>query len=271
MHQESLDQLKALVSTAKTCLVIVSATAEQDQLLAAQALLVALQTGDKEVILAIPEWPRFLGAEEHPALDRELFRHELGHQNLHVSFPYSPTAVDKVSYHIDDAQQTFSLVIKPQRGHKPLDTSAVSYRYTGAEADVVFLIGVHDLESLNQLYLGFEELYQSAPVVTLHSFEPEVGRIKFTTQQVTGYCELAGQLVLHLELPMTAEVATPLLAGIEESSQNFHSVQTTAETFEMVALLLRQGARRYQRPVALAPVMTVSSSVSKTPSKAKKK
>jgi nanoRNase/pAp phosphatase (c-di-AMP/oligoRNAs hydrolase) len=244
---DQVTQLKELLSTARSLVVVLSPSPTFDQVASATALMLTLQAQGKEVMLVGPDRSK-ISPEELAGIDQ--LKTELGHQNLHVSFDYNPTSVDKVSYHIDEEQQKFFLVIKPQKGHKPLDTSSVNFTYAGAEADLVFLVGVHQLESLEQLYVGYEELYQNATLVTLHTFEPDLGHIKLNSSGFSSLSEATGTLLLHLATEITAEVATNILAGIEASTENFKSLTTTADTFELVARLMRSGARRLKRKVA---------------------
>lgn len=241
---DQVTQLKELLTPAHTILVALGSTPTFDQTASAVALALALQAQGKEVILAAPTKPKVGDSE---LVGVEQLKTELGHQNLHITFDYTPTSVDKVSYHIDEERQKFYLVIKPQKGAKPLDSSSVNFTYAGAEADLVFLIGVHQFEALEQLYTGYEELYQNAGLVTLHTFEPEIGHIKLNSSGFSGVSEAMGTLLLHLAAEITADVATDLLAGIENSTDSFKSLSTTADTFELVARLMRSGARRLKR------------------------
>jgi hypothetical protein len=239
-------QLRDLLPTARTLMILLGPQPSVDQVAAATALALSFQSVGKEVILASPQPNTVL----IPLLGLDQVKHELGHQNLEISFAYEPTAVDKVSYHIDDNQQRFHLVIKPQKGASPLDAQTIEFAYTGASADLLFLVGVHDLESLAQLYFGYEELYTTTSTVTLHTFEPALGNIKITTEGQSSFSELVASLLKAVEIPVSPDAATNLLAGIEGETHGFTSYATTAETFQQVAELLRSGARRLKLPKA---------------------
>src|SRR3989304_759359 len=150
---EQISSLKDYLRTAESVAVIVGPKPTDDQLAVASALYQGLVATGKEIGFYAP---RDISQRQFFAL-KEL-RTELGKQNLVVEFDYDESAVDKVSYHIGEESGKFYLTIKPKKGHKPLDSSAVDFSYAGADADLVFLVGVHDLETLDQLYFGYENL-----------------------------------------------------------------------------------------------------------------
>lgn len=236
---EQLSSLKDYLKTAESVAVIVGPKPTDDQLAIASALYHGVSALGKEVGLYAPKdlsQRNFSAAKE--------LRTELGKQNLVIDFDYNETAVDKVSYHIGETSGKFYLTIKPKKGSQPLDKSTVNFSYAGADADLVFLVGVYDLESLNQLYFGYENLYANAFVVTLHTFKPELGNVQLDLSGASSMSESLVDILEGLEIPLNAEMATDLLGGIESMTHNLQSRTANAETFEVIAKLLRLGARR---------------------------
>jgi hypothetical protein len=109
---------------------------------------------------------------------------------------------------------------------------------------MIFLVGVQSYESLGHLYEGYEQLFQTATVVTLTTFEPQFGTLKISAEDMSGLSELTTQILLALEVQVTEANATNLLAAIESKTDRLQSFSTTADTFQLVAELLRRGARR---------------------------
>lgn len=245
IREDQTNQVRDLVAATQTVLVVLAANATVDQVASASALVLSLQALGKQVMFVSPQartdGDSFFGLDQ--------LQTQLGNQDLTVSFPYQLEKVDKVSYHIDEASQKFYLVIKPRKGQAPLDPTAVEYSYTGANADLIFLIGVHNFEALEQLYFGYESLYTSLPVVSIHTFETPIGSIKIDVSGTSSQSEAMGNFLFSIGAPPGAEAASNLLLAIEEVTDNFRSLVTSAETFEMVAYLLRQGARRQKRSV----------------------
>ena len=238
---EQVSSLKEYLQTAQSVLVILSSKPTNDQLAVASALYLGLINLNKEVGFYAPKKIEgsFAGLQN--------IQTELGKQNLIVEFDYHEDAVDKVSYHIGEETNKFYLTIKPQKGKKPLDKNSVNFTYAGADADLVFLVGVHDLEDLGQLYFGYESLYENAFVVTLNSFQPELGTVQIDLSGTSSLSESLVGLLDSLEIPINEEMATDLLRGIETNTQNLQSFSANAETFEIVAKLLRSGGRRTKK------------------------
>lgn len=238
---EQTTNLRQLIDSTKSIVIAIGADATLDQYACATALSASLETSGREVLLVSPTEPRV----EHTSLfSIDKVKTELGNRNLSVSFDYTATSVDKVSYHIGEETNKFYLTIKPQKGHQPLDTKTVEFAYTGADADFIFLIGVHSLESLEQLYYGHEQFFTDTTIVTFHNFEPNIGQFKLSTAGAASMSEVMTKLMVDLGLEISGDVATNLLVGIEAATDNFSSLTTTAETFEAVSQLMRLGARR---------------------------
>ncbi|MCC6711205.1 MAG: hypothetical protein IT416_02520 [Candidatus Pacebacteria bacterium] len=239
---EQVNSLKEYFQSAESIAIILGPKPTVDQLAVASSLFHGCVSVGKEVGFYAPQKisdDYFLALKE--------LQTNLGKQNLVISFDYDEQAVDKVSYHIAEESKKFYLTIKPKKGIKPLDPKSVEFGYAGTDIDLVFLVGVHDLESLEQLYFGYESLYQNSYVVTLHNFKPEIGTTQFDLSGSSSMSENIIDLFDNLELVINEPMATALLMGIEHTTNYLQSFTTTAETFEKVARLLRMGARRTKR------------------------
>jgi nanoRNase/pAp phosphatase (c-di-AMP/oligoRNAs hydrolase) len=239
---EQVNSLKEYFESSESIAVILGQKPTVDQLALASALYDGCKNLGKEVGLYSPKRIK----DEHFSSLKEL-QTELGKQNLVVSFDYNEEAVDKVSYHIGEETNKFFLTVKPKKGIKPLDPKSVEFSYAGADIDLIFLIGVHDLETLDQLYFSYESLYKNNYVVTLHNFKPEIGTTQFDLSSSSSMSESMIDVIESLGMQVDEKMATALLMGIEHTTKNLQSLSTTAETFEKVARLLRAGARRIKR------------------------
>jgi len=149
--------LKKSFDQAKTILILVVDNPKLDHLASALGLYLALSKSDKKVSVACPtpmrvEFNRLVGVDK--------VRSNIGSRDLVVSFPYEKDSIEKVSYNVDDAK--FNLVIQPKTGFPNLDSDKVSYSYSGAEADLVFIIGAPKLDSLGPFYHNEKKLFETA-------------------------------------------------------------------------------------------------------------
>ena len=246
LNEVSLSQLKVILDQAHTALVVLGPESSLDQTASALALYESLKDLKSEVSICAPEEISFLDIQ-----GQENIKNKLGNKDLSVSFEYDENSVDKVSYHIDEEKNKFYLVVKPKKGYKPLDTKSVTFDYVGAQADVIFLFGVHRYEVLDHLYSKYVSVYDNATVVTVHNFEPEIGDIKIDVSGKSCWAETVLSLIENLGLELNEVAATNLLYSIENATNNLSSFTATADTFESVSKLMRAGARRFHAKKAV--------------------
>ncbi|OGJ39250.1 MAG: hypothetical protein A3A82_00410 [Candidatus Pacebacteria bacterium RIFCSPLOWO2_01_FULL_47_12] len=238
---QQITQLTDLIAQAKSIFVIFPSTASPDNRAAAEALAASLLQAGKEVRLLSPRLPE---PSRYPESSEVAVTTELGNQNLVLSFAYQPEQVDNVNYHIGEETGRFYLTIKPQKGQKPLDPASVEFSYTGAEADLIVTIGVKELAELGQLYMSYEEVYTKVPVVSITTFDPPFATVSINAGSSPSLSQAVARLISDLGFSLSSDAATQLLYGIEMATQGMASRSVTAETFETVGQLLRQGARR---------------------------
>jgi len=261
--ENKISQLKNTLETAQTTMVVLSANPTVDELVAASSLYLSLLQSGKQSRIVAPRIPAILSKiDQSVKVDAVQIQTELGNENLTISFKYSEDQVDKVSYHIGEETGKFHLTIKPKPGFPPLDVDTVEFGYTGASADLIFLVNVPALESLEQLYFGYEDLYKNTPMVSMSLAGTSLGAIQLNPEYHSSLSELATVTLLQLGMTIDSDSATSLLYGIERFSQNLTAANTEPETFEVVAKLLRAGARRILAQQAPASVVKKESLMS---------
>lgn len=239
MTQAPLEDYLAYFHQAEVILIVLSAQATFDQQLAASSLYLSLiDQGKKAHLLGVK------AIKNSSIKGLENLHTQLGNDNLLISFPYQPEAVDNVSYHLDEDNQRFYLTIKPKKGCQPLSTQGIEYEYVGANADLIVLFDVSNLDDLNQLYLGYESVYDSANVLLIGASEPNYRCDQLDISTYSCVCELVYLLLVSSNLSIDPDVATNLLAGIQYETNDFLDPRANARTFESIARLLELGARR---------------------------
>ena len=253
-----MSEIRAVVAQTPAFLVAIGTQANFDQVVVAASLALALRAAGKRVSLVAPKAVVLVNQPElQSVVGVTEFSPELTHQNLVVSFAYSDASVDSVSYAIDEARQRFILTIKPKAGEAPLDAATLSASYAGSEAAVSFLVGIHDLTQLSEVYQANAAVFDQSLLVTLHQFAPELAKIALTADANTCLAEAAVGWLEEMGLALTPDVARNLLYGIEFQTDWLSSLRTTATTFAAVAALLQAGARRQTRPKLFEPPIRV--------------
>lgn len=241
LEEQQLAQFKSLVENAQSVVVLLPDQAGVDEVSTALAFHLTLREMGKESRLASVAPPRFR-QPQLPAIDQ--LTTELGNQNLTISFNYSEEQVDKVSYHIGEETKKFYLTIKPRSGAAPLDTSTVEFSYTGAAADLLIYVGVTALEDLQQLYYGYEDLYENAQAISLSKESTSVGNLQLSPDQESSLAELLTATFSALQFPVSPDTASNLLVGIEYSTKGLSQGMIGAGTFESIANLMKAGGVR---------------------------
>lgn len=239
INTSDLEMWTSYVKQAKLVLVILPSSATFDQQLAASSLALSLEKSEKKS--SLHGVSKLINSS---ISGLEKLTTKLGSNHLLVSFDYSASAVDKVSYHLDDKSNKFYLTIKPQKGEQPLNKDTVQLEYVGADADLIIMFGVQELTELEQLYIGYEDLYQSSNVLCISSLTPSFQCAHANLSKVSSSCEIVYRILVESGMQFDSEIATNLLAGIQYETDNFLNFKADAETFEAVSGLLKFGARR---------------------------
>jgi len=254
VNADQLAQVTESLSQAKEVLIVLSADPSLDQLAAATSLNLGLVSLGKSAKLICQK----LSPSDERIYGLDQVSTEIGHQNLLVAFDYLEEQVDKISYHISEDNKKFYLTIKPKKGIAPLDSKKVEFSYSGAEADVIVTLGVTSLESLDELYFGYEELYKNSKVINIGFLPAEFGLFKLDLSGTSSFSEWTASVFKSLGISYQINLANNLLLGLESATYGLSSPVATADTFQLVAEFLRSGAIRRWKNEALLPTEKVN-------------
>jgi hypothetical protein len=253
ISQPQVLQIKDFLSSAQSVLVLIDPASDLDVLAASSALFLSLEQSGKDVTYASPNLPS--GVDQNlVGVDR--VQTEISNKNLIMSFDYNEAAVEKVSYHIGEETNRFYLTVQPKKGHQPLNKDTVDIGYVGAEADLIFMVGVYDYELLEHLYIGNEQLFADTTVISINNFEASVGDIRLNTAESINISGAIAEIIQQANLEISGDAATNLLLSIEETTDSFRSLSITPDLLETAAWLMRQGARRIRK--TSSPISTKS-------------
>lgn len=241
LEEPQLAQFKSIVENAQSVVVLLPEQTSIDEVATALALHLTFREMGKESRLAAVTLPTF----KQPELaGTQHITTELGNQNLTISFNYTEEQVDKVSYHIGEESKKFYLTIKPRSGAVPLDTSSIEFSYTGASADLLVYVGVQSLEDLQQLYYGYESLFEDTTSISFSKENSSLGVLQVSPSTESSLSELLTAILSSLQLPVSPDTASNLLAGIEFETKGLTTSSVGVGTFESIANLLKAGGNR---------------------------
>ncbi len=240
--EAATSDLKKALEGAKEILVLIRDNPRLDHVAAGLSLYLSLKEAGKSVTIASPtemrvEFNRLVGVDKVAT--------KIGNRNLVLSFPQEvKDSIEKVSYNMDDGN--FNLVIQPKAGYPALDSTKVEYSYTGADAQLIFSLGAQKLEDLGIFYQSERQLFEQATVVNIDAVPTNTrfGRINLVWADFTSSSEIVTELIERMGLSLNQDIATNLLSGMNEATQNFQRFNLKATAFEAAAKLMKAGGKR---------------------------
>lgn len=241
------NSFKNLIDSAQEVLILLPTKPFTDQVAGGLALFLSLLQSGKNVSISCPapmvtEFSRLITVDKITS--------ELGSKNLVIKLVnYEAVNVDKVNYDIENSQ--FKLTIASKPGFKSPTKDQIDISYSGASSDLVILIGgandshfpavsQAELKSSKLIHIGTRLLEITNNDLEILSF----------ARPASSTSEIVANLIKESGLTIDADIATNLVAGIEEQSKGFQNNEVTADTFMIFAELLKLGGRRMPKIVS---------------------
>ncbi len=231
------NSFSSIIDSASSILILLPTKPYFDQVAAGLALYLALkEKKDTSISAPVPmtvEFNRLVGVNKVAS--------ELGNKNLTISFTnYKATDIERVSYDIENGE--FRLTVIPKPGFPSPKKEQVQFNYSGVSADTIILIGGANESHFPQLsspdLLGAKLVH-----IGTRALSSDKGVMSFA-RPASSVSELVANIISESGLALDADIATNLVAGIEEGSKDFKGPDVTPETFETFARLLKAGGQR---------------------------
>lgn len=245
-----LSSLKQRINHANSIIVALPVDAVQDSVAAALALYLSLQSAGKQASIVSSTQP--VVRDSHlVGLDK--IETGVGGQNLVVTINLPEDAVDKVTSNVEGGH--LNLILQPKPGAAPITKQDLSFGTSGAAADLIVVVGASTLSDLGPIADKEHELFVAEKIANLSNKPATFGSVNLT-DTTSSNSELVTAVLQELALPLTPDIASNLMRGIETATSGLSSPTMTADTFEALAVLYRAGARR-QATVADGPVARI--------------
>lgn len=216
---------KALERPGFQLAILLSQNPTFDAVAAALSLRLSLEKANRKTSVACAD-P--MTVEFHRLVGANSVSTDFGSRNLVISFPGQTEAVDKVSYNVEAGE--LQLVITP-KATATLDYTKLKFVPGTTATDMVVLVGVRDLADLGKIYANSKDIIDTADQFWLD------GQV---------LCQTVVQLIQQLHLPTDNDAVSNLLAGLQQATNNYQSPLVSADTFEVAAWLMRQGASHHE-------------------------
>ncbi|MCL6096747.1 MAG: hypothetical protein M1444_03680 [Patescibacteria group bacterium] len=212
-----------------------------DEMGAALALYLALVNLGKSVTIATPENP-LVEVSSLVGIDKVKTALSGKSGDLTVSFPYQEGEIEKVSYTLENG--LLNIVVKAGEKGLSFEENEVSFTRSQGAPNLLFVIGVPRLSDLGKLF-NVADLKDTMIINIDNKADNQgFGDIVMVYPMLSSISELVANLIVSLNLKLDIDIAQNLMQGISFATNNFGNPKTSALAFEMVSILMKNGAIR---------------------------
>ncbi len=227
MKNYKVDDIKNLLQTAKTALVVVPQLSI-DSLSAGLALALSLKNNNLDTKLFCPQKP---DANYSKLSGLEMVTDTHNQNDLVITLDYPLDQIETVNYNQDNGK--LNLVVQTEDGSPKVSQNQILVTNQSGSADVNFILGDETSLGVNSNIVNSGTWVQISPQNNLKPWA-KTGLV----DQDAPYSEMFTFLLPMLNLNLTHDIAKNLLIGLRVATQSF-SINVSPETFEAGAICLR--------------------------------
>jgi len=238
---------KSVIDQSRSILILLPTNPSFDQVGGGLSLFLALE-GKKDIAISCPtqmkvEFNRLVGVDK--------IGDEIGNKNLVLKFgDYPSENIERVSYDIENQQFKLTVIPKPQM--EPPKKAQVEVSFSGVSADTTILIGgasaqdfpallTNELTATRIIHIGISDIQT-----------PEGRNIISLARPASSISEIMADYIKEIEGGYHPDIASNLLSGIHEGSNNFNRKEVSANTFKLAGELMAAGGK-YTRKEEFKP------------------
>lgn len=229
---------KSVIDQARSILILLPSEPTFDQAAAALSLYLAIE-GKKDITISCPtemrvEFNRLVGVDR--------ITDEIGNKNLVLKFfDYPAENIERVSYDIENQQFRLTVIPKPQM--EPPKKEQIQVAFSGVSADTTILVGGEAAENFPPL--ATNELMETkiVHIGVIDISTPEGRKVISLARPASSISEIMADYIKELEGGFHPDIASNLLSGIHEGSNNFVQKDVSANTFKLAAELMAAGGK----------------------------
>ncbi len=237
--------LQEALASAQNLAIVLPKRLTKDKVAAALSLSLSLQKSGKKVSISSSapitvEFSSLIGVNK--------IKEKIAGKDFVISVRLDES-VERIRYNMDESDKNnkkLNLIIQTKDGFAPFSPEKVIYSQAGSMADSFLSVGASSKEDLGKIYFDNKELFDKADIVNIdvNSENQRFGKLNLINSEMSSYSEFIALLLDSLKLPLDEDIATNLLLGIKEGTDNFSLEKSSATTFEAVAFCLRAGGRK---------------------------
>ncbi len=248
-YDSQLTELKNLLPPSKSILIAVSANASIDQLASALALFLTLEAAGKQVSIVsddtIKVGQSHLFGVDH--VQKTLPSTEGGNLTLTLEGVAASDgtipALEKLDWSAHGGNLNLVFHILPGQTFQP---AKIVPHYQGSGFNLIFVVGAVNLTTLGSIYQSNQQAFSGTHIVNIDNqpANTSFGQTNVLDTNVSSVSEVMVSVITDLGFPLSTDVASNLLAGIFDVTNNLTNDKANAETFLAVANCLRAGGKK---------------------------
>jgi hypothetical protein len=242
MDNVILEKIKELLAQNESIGIAVGKNPGIDEMAAALSLYLAFSDTSKKISIVCPTEP-IVKIASLVGIDRIRKSFEGGSNgDLTVTFPYKEGEIEKISYTLEEGK--LNILVKAGENGLSFNEKDIEYKRGGAAPGLVFVVGTPRISDLGTAF-DMETLKNSKIInIDYKSDNQGFGDIPLLGKNASSVCELMANFINSLGLKIDVDIASNLLIGLDDATDNFQSSATSALAFETAAFLLKKGAIR---------------------------
>lgn len=240
-----LDKVKDLLDKNDNIGIIVGKSPGIDEMAAALSLYLAFSQTPKRASIVCPTDPI---VEVSSLVGINKVKKSFGsgtNGDLTVSFPYKEGEIEKISYTLEEGK--LNILVKAGENGLSFSEKDIEYKREGSAPGLIFVVGTPRISELGTAFAM--ETFKDSKIINI-DYKPEnqgFGDIPLLGKNASSVSELMANFISSLNFKMDIDIASNLLTGIIDATDNFQNSKTSTLAFETAALLLKKGAVRQSK------------------------
>lgn len=264
VYDNQLTELKNLLPSSKSILIILPVGSDLDKLAAGLSLFLSLTQQGKEVSIICEDAMR-VGQSHLFGIDHVSNRFpQTGGGNFVITLEGvvasdgTVPALQNLDWYPENANLNLVFHVMPGQIFQP---AKVTPRYLGSGLNLIFVIGAANLNSLGSLYSQNQNAFTGVHIVNIdNQGNTGFGATNVVDSNASCLSEMMSNMMPFINLNIDVDMATNLITGLYAATDNLTSAKVGPDTFMAVANLLKLGAKKPgQVEVQPQPVQPVTS------------
>ncbi len=248
-YDSQLTTVKNLLPTAQNILITLPSNSDIDKLSAGLSLFLALEAAGKNVSIACDDTIRVGQA------------HLFGIDHVKITIPSSNSgnlvltlegvasingtipALERLDWYAENNNLNLVFHVLPGQTFQPV---RITPQYQTGGFNVIFTVGANSLSALGQIYQSNPQAFSNAHIVNIdnQTTNSNFGQTNIVDSIASCVSEVMGNVITDLGYVMDQDMATNLLAGIFDATQNLTNPKVSADTYLVVANCLKVGGKK---------------------------